>query len=103
MAGIVTLSSIGVSAQCGGSITDLIFQCQQYLSKSGPKQAPSAGCCAVVKKLDIPCICKLVTKEVEQAVSMEKVVYVGRTCGLTILKGMKCGSYTVPDARAGKA
>lgn len=92
VAGILTLSNIGVSAQCEGSIPGLISQCQQYVSKSGQKEPPSAGCCAVVKKVDIQCICRLVTKEVEQIVSMEKVVYVARTCGLTISKGMKCGS-----------
>lgn len=92
LAGILaSLSNNKVLAQCEGSIPGLVAQCKQYVSKWGPKEPPSPECCAVVKNVDIPCVCKMVTKEVEQIVSMEKV-YVARTCGLQVLKGMKCGS-----------
>ncbi|XP_015873782.3 uncharacterized protein LOC107410818 [Ziziphus jujuba] len=100
---ILAIGNSGVRAQCEASIPSLIAECQQYVSKTGPKIQPSAGCCSVVKDLDIPCVCKMVTKEVERLVSMEKVVFVGRSCGLKIAKGTKCGSYTVPHTRGGNA
>ncbi|KAF8398308.1 hypothetical protein HHK36_017235 [Tetracentron sinense] len=96
IAGIV-ISGGQVSAQsCQGDIQGLISQCAQYVGKSGPKTPPSQGCCTVVQKADVPCVCKSITKEVEQIISMEKVVYVAQYCGKTIPHGMKCGSYTVP-------
>ena len=81
-----------VSAQCQASVPALISQCSKFVQKSGPKIPPSADCCAVVKGVDIPCVCNLITKAIENIISFEKVVYVGRTCGLTIKSGTKCGS-----------
>ncbi|CAK7331150.1 unnamed protein product [Dovyalis caffra] len=83
-----------VSAQCGGSIVDIETQCYQFVKKEGERIPPSPGCCQAVTKLNIPCVCEFVTPTVEAMVSMEKVVYVARTCGITIQPGMKCGSYT---------
>ncbi|KAH7511328.1 hypothetical protein FEM48_Zijuj02G0050800 [Ziziphus jujuba var. spinosa] len=56
----------------------------KYVSKSGPQTLPSKRCCTVEKSLDIPCVCNLVTKEIEKLISMDKAVFVG--------------SYTVPNA-----
>jgi hypothetical protein len=81
-----------VSAQCQASVPALISQCSKFVQKAGPKIPPSADCCAVVKGIDIPCVCNLITKAIENIISFEKVVYVGRTCGLTIKSGTKCGS-----------
>ena len=92
IAGTLAFGDHGVSAQCETSLLSLIAQCSQYVEVSGPKVPPSQGCCNVVTKLDIPCLCKLVTPDVEKLVSMEKVVFVGRSCGLTLQPGMKCGS-----------
>ncbi|XP_022728745.1 uncharacterized protein LOC111284298 [Durio zibethinus] len=85
-----------VSAQCETSIPSLISQCSKYVQKSGPEEPPSQSCCNVVTHLDIPCICKYVTPKVEEIVSVEKVMFVARSCGLTLTPGMKCGSFVVP-------
>ncbi|XP_015571195.1 uncharacterized protein LOC8274341 [Ricinus communis] len=98
MVGTQVLSDKKVSAQCEGKVPlpQLISKCYKFVEKPGPKVPPSQGCCQVVKKADIPCACKLVTSEIEKIVSMEKVVYVARTCGVEVKPGLKCGSYTVP-------
>ena len=70
----------------------LVSQCEKYVLKSGPKIRPSPGCCAVVKKVDVPCVRKFVTKQIEEIVSIEKMVYVARSCGIKISAGTKCGS-----------
>ncbi|EOY32804.1 Bifunctional inhibitor/plant lipid transfer protein/seed storage helical domain - like 10 [Theobroma cacao] len=98
IAGTLVFGNHGVSADCKTSIPSLISQCSKYVQVSGPEIPPSQGCCDVMKDLDIPCLCNLVTPEVEKLVSMEKVVFVARTCGLTLEPGMKCGSFTVPPA-----
>ncbi|XP_021279266.1 protein LIM1-like [Herrania umbratica] len=98
IAGTLVCANHGVSAQCQTSIPSLISQCSKYVKASGPEIPPSQGCCDVIKDVDIPCLCKLVTPEVEKLVSMKKVVFVARTCGLTVQPGMKCGSFTVPPA-----
>ncbi|KAH7511331.1 hypothetical protein FEM48_ZijujUnG0023900 [Ziziphus jujuba var. spinosa] len=98
MAGILVLGNSGVRAQCEASVPNFVAQCGPYIIKSGPQTKPSEGCCSVVKTLDIPCLCKLVTKEIEEIISLEKTVFVFRTCGREVAKGAKCGSYTVPNA-----
>ncbi|GMI94648.1 hypothetical protein like AT4G33550 [Hibiscus trionum] len=87
---------VGVLAQCETSIPSLVSQCSQYVRTAGPEIPPSKDCCDVVKDLDIPCLCKYVTPDVEKLVSMKKVVFVAKSCGLTVQPGMKCGSYVVP-------
>lgn len=82
----------GVSAQCETSIPSLISYCSEYVRVSGPKVPPSQECCNVITHLDMPCLCQFVTPDVEKLVSMEKVMFVGRSCGLNIQPGMKCGS-----------
>ena len=84
-----------VSAKCQGSIPNLISKCSTFVQKAGPENPPSADCCAVVMGLDIPCVCNLVTQAIENMISMDKAVYVGRTCGLSIQSGQKCGSKSV--------
>ncbi|KAH7560689.1 hypothetical protein ACOSP7_017005 [Xanthoceras sorbifolium] len=96
LAGTLILSDYQVSAQCGVNFSQLVSQCSQYVTIPGPKIPPSEGCCTVLKPIDIPCACKYVTPDIEKLVSMDKAVYVGRTCGLKIEPGTKCGSYTVP-------
>jgi len=91
VAGCLMCNTKEVSAQCGGSLPDLITQCQAYVQKTGPKIKPSAACCAELLKFNVPCACKLVTKEVASLVSVPKVVFVARTCGLNLPAGMQCG------------
>lgn len=90
--GTLMFGNVPVSAQCGGSIPQLVAQCSQFVKKDGPKIPPSPGCCSVMKAADIPCVCGLVTPDIEKLISMEKVVYVARTCGVTVNPGTKCGS-----------
>jgi len=40
------------------------------------KTPPLDGCCDVVKKSNIPCLCFKVTKEINKAIGMEKVVFI---------------------------
>ncbi|KAK8697592.1 hypothetical protein V6N13_113733 [Hibiscus sabdariffa] len=93
---VIAATLCGVSAECVTSIPSLVSQCSQYVKITGPEVPPSKDCCDVVKILDVPCICNFVTPEVEKLISMEKVVFVGTSCGLTVKPGMKCGSYVVP-------
>ncbi|XP_050225739.1 uncharacterized protein LOC126675180 [Mercurialis annua] len=100
MVGTLILNDEKVSAQCDGKVplTELVLQCSQYIGNNGPTIPPLEACCQVVKQADIPCGCQLVTPTIEQIVSMEKVIFVARSCGLQINPGFKCGSYTVPPS-----
>ncbi|KAI4386230.1 hypothetical protein MLD38_004179 [Melastoma candidum] len=88
--------NILVEAGCQSDIGNLISKCESYVQKTGPKIAPSEGCCGVVQGVDMPCVCGYVTKSIESIISMEKVVYVARTCGKVVPSGTHCGSYVVP-------
>ncbi|KAH9790059.1 AAI domain-containing protein [Citrus sinensis] len=102
VAGVFQFSGQVSGAQHCGMNTNvlgqLVSQCEKYVLKSGPKIRPSPGCCAVVKKVDVPCVCKFVTKQIEEIISIEKMVYVARSCGIKISAGTKCGSFTVRSA-----
>ncbi|KAK7411765.1 hypothetical protein VNO78_03203 [Psophocarpus tetragonolobus] len=94
--GYLVCNTRDVLGQCGGSVSDAIAQCSQYVQKSGPIIRPSATCCAVLRKFNVPCVCKLITKEVASLVSIPKAVFVGRTCGLNLPPGMQCGAVKIP-------
>ncbi|KAF3454282.1 hypothetical protein FNV43_RR04729 [Rhamnella rubrinervis] len=105
VAGILALISSNSSYQVmaaqdcknKSALGSLVSQCSNYVKKSGPKVKPLPPCCKAVKAVDVQCVCDLVTKEVEEYIDMNKVVYVARTCGKTIKSGTKCGSYTVHE------
>ncbi|XP_057431570.1 protein LIM3-like [Lotus japonicus] len=88
----------GISAQfeCKGDLGGIASQCQEYTSIPGPKIPPSNECCQVINDVDIPCLCKYVTKDIESIISVDKAIYVFKTCGAKVPAGTKCGSYIVP-------
>ncbi|KAL2898277.1 Non-specific lipid-transfer protein 2 [Bienertia sinuspersici] len=88
----VETENLMVHGQCEGDISGIISQCAKYVKKTGPKTPPSSQCCAVAKKANIPCLCKYVTKDIEQYVSPQKAVYVAQYCGVPFKHGSKCGS-----------
>ncbi|XP_019055234.1 PREDICTED: uncharacterized protein LOC109115535 [Nelumbo nucifera] len=86
-----------VSAQeCQSDIEGLIRECTKYVTKIGPKIPPSQACCDVVKNANFQCVCQHVTQQVEQIISIDKVVYVADTCGKPLPHGQKCGDITIP-------
>ncbi|KAJ3669228.1 hypothetical protein LUZ60_011178 [Juncus effusus] len=85
---------------CSNDIVGLTKNCMEYIKfPSNPKTAPSKECCEVVKKCDVKCVCDHVTKDIEKAICMEKVVYVADQCGRPLPKGSKCGSYEIPPSK----
>ncbi|XP_006470720.2 uncharacterized protein LOC102607411 [Citrus sinensis] len=82
---------------CGNlSGLGVLVGCQDFIVKEGPKVSPNALCCNAVKEIGMPCTCKLVTKQIEELLSMEKLAFVAQFCGRPIAPGTKCGSYTAP-------
>lgn len=79
-------------AECQSDVGELISKCEAYVQKTGPKIPPSEACCGVVRGVDVSCVCGLVTKRIVSIISMEKVVYVTRTCGKVVPSGTHCGS-----------
>ncbi|EER94345.1 uncharacterized protein LOC8062803 [Sorghum bicolor] len=77
---------------CQNDIDALWRSCKQFVQKDGPEQPPSEGCCKTLKATDAdaPCICDyLSSPDAKDKLSMEKVFYVTKHCGITIPKG--CG------------
>ncbi|KAF9595175.1 hypothetical protein IFM89_037604 [Coptis chinensis] len=98
MVGILT-SCQQISAQgCEGDFQGLVKECARFVSKIGGKADPSQPCCDIVKKVDVPCVCNHISKDVENIISMQKVVFVAQFCGKPLAHGSKCGSYTVPPS-----
>ncbi|XP_065864122.1 uncharacterized protein [Euphorbia lathyris] len=93
---ILNDQKVSASGLCATRIPSLITHSAKFVKKHGPKIPPSGDCCVAVKAVNRSCVCKYVTPKVESIISMDKVVYVARTCGLKVDSGTKCGSYTVP-------
>ncbi|KAJ9139752.1 hypothetical protein P3X46_030456 [Hevea brasiliensis] len=98
LVGMSISRKISAAQRCNTDIVSLVLQCEKYVEKSGPKVSPSPGCCALVKSVNVSCVCVLLTKDIQDMISMEKVVFVARSCGKKISPGTICGSYTVPKA-----
>ncbi|KAK9741954.1 hypothetical protein RND81_03G139400 [Saponaria officinalis] len=49
------------SSGCEDDISSLISQCTKSVLKVGKQIPPSSECCSVVKKTDVPCLCKSIT------------------------------------------
>ncbi|XP_068658107.1 uncharacterized protein [Aristolochia californica] len=95
----ITLSGEHVLAQdCSEDFKALTQHCARFVRISGPKEPPSAECCQVVQRCNLPCICSRITKEMEKIISPEKVAFVAHSCGRPIPSGTKCGSLTIPLA-----
>ncbi|GJM91685.1 hypothetical protein PR202_ga08087 [Eleusine coracana subsp. coracana] len=62
--------------------------CLKFVQKSGPKVPPSPECCAAVKALSgasVPCVCQyLGSPAARENVSLEKVFFITKQCGVTI-------------------
>ncbi|XP_074288478.1 uncharacterized protein LOC141613633 [Silene latifolia] len=84
------------NGQCGGDLQGLLTQCAAFVSKPGPITDPTQGCCDVIKTIDVDCVCKHITKQAEQMISMPKAMHCLLFCGKPLTHGFKCGSYTVP-------
>jgi hypothetical protein len=92
---LLALAILGTTsaAGCVQDAEDMKRECKQFeLFPANPKLPPSAACCAVWKRADVPCLCKYVNKEVEKVWCMEKVVYVANYCKRPFQPGYKCGS-----------
>ncbi|KAL6853507.1 hypothetical protein ACP4OV_019536 [Aristida adscensionis] len=95
-------NSVQGDDNCDNDVKDLTEKCKQFVMfPANPKIPPSAECCAVVQKVDVPCLCSKVTPGIEKVVCMEKVVYVADYCKKPLQPGSKCGSYTVPNPPPG--
>ncbi|KAJ0021656.1 hypothetical protein Pint_30932 [Pistacia integerrima] len=58
-----------------GSVDGLavLLGCQNFLLKDGPKVPPSGDCCKAVEEIGMNCTCKIITKDIEAILSMEKL------------------------------
>ncbi|WJX59548.1 hypothetical protein P8452_44857 [Trifolium repens] len=99
------LSIIEISAQieCGGNVAGIITQCKSFVSKDGPKIPPSKPCCDALKGANVSCYCKYVTPGIENMISIEKALYVAKTCQCQNIPTDKCGSYIIPHPAPPKA
>ncbi|XP_062186479.1 uncharacterized protein LOC133890053 [Phragmites australis] len=99
LAFVVAMAIVGTQADdgCNDDFRNMVYECKQYVMfPANTKIPPSDGCCGVIQKANVPCLCYKVTKEIEKLVCMDKVVYVADYCKKPLQPGSQCGSYTVP-------
>jgi len=88
----ILVMGIYAQVECGGNIPSIISQCKRFVEKDGPKIPPSKPCCEALKGANVPCYCKYVTPSIEKIISIEKALYVAKTCQLQNIPTDKCGS-----------
>ncbi|KAI3917316.1 hypothetical protein MKW98_027235 [Papaver atlanticum] len=95
----LTSTTIALSGRnvpgCEDETKALVDLCAKYVLKTGPIIRPAKNCCALVKEVDVNCICTYATKEVAKLISMHKVFYVAATCGRKLPHMKKCGSIRI--------
>ncbi|KAJ1418520.1 Bifunctional inhibitor/plant lipid transfer protein/seed storage helical domain [Sesbania bispinosa] len=69
----------------------LVAECHLYIERSMPQTDPSKDCCAVVKKVNFPCVCLNLTKKMKELLDMQKIIYVAKFCVNPNPPGTKCG------------
>ncbi|BAT14063.1 Os11g0484700 [Oryza sativa Japonica Group] len=95
MAAAATVSP-SAADKCEKDLDLLMGSCEGYLRfPAEAKAAPSRACCGAVRRVDVGCLCGMVTPEVEQYVCMDKAVYVAAYCHRPLLPGSYCGSKLV--------
>jgi hypothetical protein len=72
----------------------LLFNCRQTLARGTAYEEPKQTYRATVKhrKIDMVCICSIITAEDEQKISVEKLLRLARECGKPLPAGSSCGS-----------
>ncbi|CAL5190683.1 unnamed protein product [Lathyrus oleraceus] len=95
---VLTACMLGISVEfeCGGDLAGIQTQCESFVKKDGPKIPPSKPCCEALKGADITCYCKYLTPPIEKLLSIEKVLFVAKTCQCQNIPTDKCGSYVIP-------
>jgi hypothetical protein len=88
----ILVLEISAQIECGGNVTGIITQCKSFVSKDGPKIPPSKPCCDALKGANVSCYCKYVTPGIENMISIEKALYVAKTCQCQNIPTDKCGS-----------
>lgn len=81
-------AAVGTAAPAGSAcqndIDVLKTTCYKYVEKGAPTVPPSPECCAAMEGVDVPCVCNyLGTPSVKDNISLEKVFYVTKQCGVT--------------------
>ncbi|XP_037474620.1 uncharacterized protein LOC125534022 [Triticum urartu] len=75
---------------------DMIMHiCIKSIKKDGFYMPASQACKNEVKKVDMPCICRVLTPSDEQTVSPVKLVLLAHECHIELPVGSKCGTYTI--------
>ncbi|KAI5010862.1 uncharacterized protein LOC123427875 [Hordeum vulgare subsp. vulgare] len=83
---------------CYGERDRIMHICIQSIKKDGFYLPATAACRSEVRKVDMPCICRVLTAFDERTVSPVKLVRLAHQCHIEIPVGSKCGTYTVPPS-----
>ncbi|QCE01763.1 hypothetical protein DEO72_LG7g3063 [Vigna unguiculata] len=99
---LVVVNLQGASAQCGGNLSAIFEQCQEFYRPDGPTE-PSPECCAELREqnIDQQCACDYIASRPpgigpRNGIELNRTVFVSRACGIDVPAGLQCGDFTVP-------
>ncbi|CAN1751120.1 hypothetical protein LINPERHAP1_LOCUS4240 [Linum perenne] len=75
------------------SSRNVIRRCMTWIVTVGPPVNPTGVCCEAVRKARLmPCLCQYITRDMEDLVSVNKLVRLFNSCGKRVRPGTKCSS-----------
>ncbi|KAJ0021655.1 hypothetical protein Pint_30933 [Pistacia integerrima] len=75
-----------------GDATALWYECRMFFYQPGPNAPLSSLCCAALQQIGMDCFCSRITKDLENSISLEKVVEMANDCGNPLKHGTQCGN-----------
>ncbi|CAL5066504.1 unnamed protein product [Urochloa decumbens] len=71
-------------------------KCNWSIKRGMAYMPPHAGCCRVVQRIDMVCVCRTMTEDDEKTIDVKHVYFVSQNCDSPVPAGNKCGSWTIP-------
>ncbi|TVU41623.1 hypothetical protein EJB05_15155, partial [Eragrostis curvula] len=67
-------------------------KCQLSIARDIMYIHPTDSCCRAAQKVDMPCVCRIITPDEEHKINPRYVFYVSQDCNNPVPAGAKCGS-----------
>lgn len=68
------------------------FKCWEIIKFGVPYVAPTQDCIRLIRRSDMVCICRAITEEDEEEISVAKLLQLAGRCNNSVPLGTKCGS-----------
>ncbi|TVU38599.1 hypothetical protein EJB05_11981, partial [Eragrostis curvula] len=84
--------------ECYGEKETFKQKCNLSIKLGSGYIHPTDSCCRTAQKVDMACVCRIITSEEEREIDLHYVFWVSQDCHNPVPAGKKCGSWTIPGS-----